>query len=294
MAASKRTTDPTSSKNSAFPTSRAATRQLERRPQASSTAQDGEDLHSPSPDALRSYLAALQTCAPLSREEELEIATAYVTTRQSALAEQLIRSNLRAVVKLAVQHRRADVGLLELIQEGNLGLIQAVERFEPERGIRLVTYASWWIRAYIRRYLQVHSPATLVHEPDTGKVRRLRGGSALREVPLQSPSGSDQNAPVDWLADDSPSAEALLVEHEDDQVKRLTLQRQLALLDPQEQTVIRWRFMHEEPRTLREIGEALSLSRQRIHQIETRACRKLTELADSRDRLPHPLSALCF
>lgn len=249
--------------------------------QVSSPKRAVAELQSGTPDALRSYLTSLKHCPPLSREAELEIALSYQSTRRPELAEALIRSNLRAVVKLATHYRRHDSNLLELIQEGNLGLMQAVQRFEPERGIRLVTYASWWIRAYIKRYLQVRTPATVETEYSTGRTRRVRGGSALREVPLDPVQADDQNSPSAWLADGTPSAEDQLLEFEAAKVQRYVLQQRMNVLDPQEQLVIRSRFLHETPMTLKEIGESLRLSRQRIHQIEARACRKLLEHAPS-------------
>ena len=94
----------------------------------------------------------LQKCIPMERDEEHRCASEYVKSRDPLLAERLITANLRLVVKIAKGYRRAHCDMRDLIQEGNLGLIHAVERFDPERGVKLSSYAAWWIRAYILKY----------------------------------------------------------------------------------------------------------------------------------------------
>src|SRR6266700_2770362 len=94
----------------------------------------------------------LQRCVPMERDEEHRCASEYVKGRDPLLAERLITSNLRLVVKIAKGYGRAHCDMRDLIQEGNLGLIHAVERFDPDRGVKLCSYAAWWIRAYILKY----------------------------------------------------------------------------------------------------------------------------------------------
>ena len=103
--------------------------------------------------SLAVYLRSLRAHAVLSREEEHELAVRYVQTHELAPARKLITANLRLVVKIAQEYRRAHRNLLDLIQEGNVGLIQAVQRYDPFRGVKLSTYAAWWIRAYILKFI---------------------------------------------------------------------------------------------------------------------------------------------
>src|SRR5262245_54253082 len=103
--------------------------------------------------SLAAYLRALRTHRVISREEEHELAVRYVQTHELAPARKLVIANLRLVVKIAQEYRRAHRNLLDLIQEGNVGLIQAVQRYDPFRGVKLSTYAAWWIRAYILKFI---------------------------------------------------------------------------------------------------------------------------------------------
>jgi RNA polymerase sigma-32 factor len=200
----------------------------------------------------------------------------------------LVRANLPAVVKIASRYQRPDVGLLELIQEGNLGLLQAVNRFDPDRGVRLVTYASWWIRAYVQRYLQgrqhhlgraVEHEAAPVPGPD-GVIPEphLAPHVLVREVSLDQPITSESRHPLSALiADESPDQETQFLDHEAEAVRHQWVADGMGGLDPQERRVIMSRYLRDQPRTLKEIGEELGLSRQRIHQIELKARRKLGE-----------------
>src|SRR3982750_761807 len=103
--------------------------------------------------SLSVYLQALRRYPLISREEEHELAVRYVETHERSTARKLITANLRLVVKISQEYRRAHRNLLDLIQEGNVGLIQAVQRYDPFRGVKLSTYAAWWIRAYILKFI---------------------------------------------------------------------------------------------------------------------------------------------
>src|SRR5882757_8782223 len=105
-----------------------------------------ETSHSPA--LLGRYIRDLRRCKPMTREHEHEVATEYRRTGDAHLAQQLVEANLRLVIKIAAEYSRFQGNLADLVQEGNLGLLDAVSRFEPERGVRLVSYAGWWIRAY--------------------------------------------------------------------------------------------------------------------------------------------------
>ncbi len=239
-------------------------------------------------DALTSYLRSLKDCPPLTREEETRLARKFRDEGDAEAGHQLVQANLRAVVKIASRYQRPDVGLIELIQEGNLGLLQAVNRFDPERGVRLVTYASWWIRAYVQRYLQgkrhnIIDRLDMDLNPegagDEGDGTRPRPKHIpVREISLDQPiTEGARNAIGSLIADDAPNQESLMLDHEAAQVRSRMVREGMGELDAQERQVIESRYLKDRPRTLKEIGEELGLSRQRIHQIELKARRKLGE-----------------
>lgn len=238
-------------------------------------------------DALSSYLRGLRDCPPLTREDEITLAHKFRDEGDSEAAHCLVRANLRAVVKIASRYQRPDVGLLELIQEGNLGLLQAVNRFDPDRGVRLVTYASWWIRAYVQRYLQgrQHHLGRVADSepqgigPDGQPLEPHHAPQMLaREISLDQPITNESRHPLSALiADESPDQETQYLDHEAEAVRHQWVADGMGGLDPQERQVIMSRYLREQPRTLKEIGEELGLSRQRIHQIELKARRKLGE-----------------
>jgi RNA polymerase sigma-32 factor len=242
-------------------------------------------------DALSSYLRGLRDCPPLTRDEEIRLAHRLRNDGDAEAAHCLVRANLRAVVKIASRYQRPDVGLLELIQEGNLGLLQAVNRFDPDRGVRLVTYASWWIRAYVQRYLQGRqhhigrsSDEPIMLGPDReGEEHHHSAHVPVREVSLDQPITSESRHPLSALiADESPDQESQYLDHEAEAVRHQWVTDGMGGLDPQERQVIMSRYLREQPRTLKEIGEELGLSRQRIHQIELKARRKLGEALKDR------------
>ena len=239
-------------------------------------------------DALTSYLRSLKDCPPLTREEETVLARKYRDEGDTQAGHKLVQANLRAVVKIASRYQRSDVGLLELIQEGNLGLLQAVNRFDPERGVRLVTYASWWIRAYVQRYLQGRQhhvlekledlPGHALQEGGKGSRRGRSRQVPVREVSLDRPITEGARSFLGTLiADDSPNQEAQYFDREAQSLRARLIRQGMVELDEQEQQVIQARYLKDRPRTLKEIGEELGLSRQRIHQIELKARKKLGE-----------------
>ncbi len=240
-------------------------------------------------DALTSYLRSLKDCPPLTREEETALARRYRDEGDREAGHKLVQANLRAVVKIAGRYQRADVGLLELIQEGNLGLLQAVNRFDPERGVRLVTYASWWIRAYVQRYLQgrqhhvlerLEESPELQREDDAPRSRRSRHRQVpVREISLDRPITDGARSVLGTLiADETPNQEVAYFARETQSLRARLIREGMVELDAQEQQVIQARYLKDRPRTLKEIGEELGLSRQRIHQIEVKARKKLGDV----------------
>jgi RNA polymerase primary sigma factor len=259
------------------------------------------------PDALRLYLKEISKFPQLSPEEEKDLGVRVQKGDEEAFRK-LIEANLRFVVAMAKKYARSGYPLHELINEGNLGLIEAVSRFDPTRGVRFITYASWWIRqailAAIAHHGQVFSiPPKLKHELyrfDT-KVARLTQELGHRpsvdeiskglgmteddvrgmmegpptEVSLSALVGEESETRLEDLIEDqsvAPVDEMLIAQSFEEQLQTL-----LSQLDDKERVIIERRFGlgDREPQTLAEIGSDMNLSRERIRQIEERALGKL-------------------
>ena len=259
------------------------------------------------PDMLRLYLKDIAKYPQLTAEEERFLAERARSGDEDS-SRHLVESNLRFVVALAKKYARSGYPIHELINEGNMGLIEAASRFDPARGVRFVTYAGWWVRqailAAIARYGQVfHLPPKLKHEmyQFQKKVSRLTQelghkpsveemSSSFRmpeaeveemiqgppsEVSLDASIASDTDLTLqDILPDESltPLDEALIRKSFEEQLYLL-----LEQLDAKERLIVERRFglSDREPETLAEIGEDLKLSRERVRQIEERALDKL-------------------
>jgi RNA polymerase primary sigma factor len=259
------------------------------------------------PDALRLYLKEISKFPQLTPEEEKEVGVRVQKGDEEAF-RRLIEANLRFVVAMAKKYARSGYPLHELINEGNLGLIEAVSRFDPSRGVRFITYASWWIRqailAAIAHHGQVFSlPPKLKHElyRFETKVARLTQELGRRpsvdeiskelgmteedvrgmmegpptEVSLSTPVGEENETRLEDLIEDpsvAPVDEVLIAQSFEEQLQTL-----LSQLDDKERVIIERRFGlgDRDPQTLAEIGSDLHLSRERIRQIEERALLKL-------------------
>jgi RNA polymerase primary sigma factor len=259
------------------------------------------------PDTLRLYLKDIARFPQLTPEEERELGR-RARQGDEAASWKLVESNLRFVISMARKFSRSGYPLHELINEGNLGLIEAASRFDPERGVRFVTYAGWWVRqailAAIARYGQVFNlPPKLKHElyrfqskvsaltqelghkPSVEEMSRrfsmseaaveemIQGPPA--EVSLEAPLGGNVDLRLeDVLPDESltPLDEALIRKSLEEQLYLL-----LGQLDPKERLIVERRFglADREPETLAQIGDDLKLSRERVRQIEERALGKL-------------------
>jgi RNA polymerase primary sigma factor len=259
------------------------------------------------PDTLRLYLKEISRFPQLTPEEEQDLGARAQKGDQDAFRK-LIESNLRFVVAMAKKYARSGYPLHELINEGNMGLIEAASRFDPGRGVRFITYASWWIRqailAAIAHYGQVFKlPPKLKHElyrfesrvarltqelghrPSVDEisrelgmkekdVRELMEGTPT-EISLSTPVGEQDEAHLEDLIKDpavTPVDEVLIARSLEEQLQTL-----LSQLDEKERLIIERRFGlgDDEPQTLAEIGSELHLSRERIRQIEERAIGKL-------------------
>jgi RNA polymerase sigma-32 factor len=261
------------------------------------------------------YLQEIRRFPMLEPEEEYMLAKSWREHGDADAAHRLVTSHLRLVAKIAMGYRGYGLPISELISEGNVGLMQAVKRFEPDRGFRLATYAMWWIRASIQEYV-LHSwslvkmGTTAAQKKLFFNLRRLKGQlQAIDEgdlppetvkriadqlnVPeddvvqmnrrLASPDHS-LNAPLqaggegewqDWLVDEGPDQETTLGESEELSQRRVMLDAALGKLNARERHILVERRLTEEPKTLEELSAEYGISRERVRQIEVRAFEKL-------------------
>jgi RNA polymerase sigma-32 factor len=264
---------------------------------------------------LSRYLQDIRKFPMLQPEEELELARRWRATEDEQAAHRLVTSHLRLVAKIAMGYRGYGLPVGELISEGNVGMMQAVKRFDPDRGFRLATYAMWWIRAAIQEYI-LHSwslvkmGTTAAQKKLFFNLRRLKGQmAALEEGDLQpeqvakiahtlqvpeqdvvsmnrrlSAPDNSLNAPVradsegewqDWLVDDSDNQETVLAESEDMGNRKQLLGDALKTLNERERHILIERRLKDEPTTLEELSQQYNISRERVRQIEVRAFEKL-------------------
>ena len=266
---------------------------------------------------LRRYMQDIRKFPMLTLEEEQALSRRLRDHQDMDAAHKLVTSHLRLVAKIAMGYRGYGLPINEVIAEGNIGLMQAVKRFEPERGFRLATYAMWWIRASIQEYILrswslVKMGTTAAQKKLFFNLRRVKGQiEALEEgdlrpehvkeiatklgVPqeevvnmnrrLASPDSS-LNTPVaadtdsewqDWLADDTLDQETVLAESEELEERRTLLSTALEELTPRERDILEARRLRDDPVTLEDLSVKYDISRERVRQIEVRAFEKLQE-----------------
>lgn len=210
-------------------------------------------------EALRPYLRAARVQAPLSREEEHALA---VRAREGDVAarDRLVRQNLPLVVAVARKQRRGTLRLEELVQEGNLGLLRAVEKFDPSAGTRFSTYAVWWIRAYVWKYLKQARSAV---RPQSGTVARA-------DYSLDSPIGDadDDTSFLDRIEDDGPGVHESYAAAEGARQLRSSLERVRGRIGELGWDIVHRRLQQDPPDTLEEIGKRWGVSRERVRQVE--------------------------
>ncbi len=263
--------------------------------------------------SVSAYMTDIHRKELLTREEENALAARWVADADEAAAAELIQRNLRFVVKVAMGYRKYGVPLPDLIQEGNMGLIRAVEKFDPERGTRLISYAVWWIKAYIQshiiqtwslvrigttqaqRRLFYKLPKALATsrvdgESSETRIKRLAGELDARpkDVVLMMNTLRGRDLSLDVPLDEEggttfgdrvrardPNPEVASAESEDQSFRRELLEQAVSRLSQREQKIIRLRHLGHDSMTLREVGAELGLSRERIRQLEAQALRKL-------------------
>jgi len=264
-------------------------------------------------DPLSRYLAEIRRFPILSREQESAIARRYFKYRTPEDAYRLVTANLRLVVKIANAFARASRNLLDLIQEGNVGLMEAVKNFDPYRGIRFPSYAVWWVRAYIYRFLinnwrlvkigttqaqrklffnlrkeserleaEGFTPQPKLLAQRMGvkesEVREMQERMAQSEVSLDAPAGSEDETRVgDLIPDAAWNPEETASGAEWREFAREKVEQFAATLKDKELEIFRTRLLAEEPPTLQEIGARFGISRERVRQIESRLKRRLKE-----------------
>jgi RNA polymerase primary sigma factor len=209
-------------------------------------------------DELAPYLKAVRDFPPLSREEEH---TAAVRARRGDMAakQKLVRHNLAFVVAIARKQRRGTVRLDDLIQEGNVGLMRAVEKFDPGAGTRFSTYAVWWIRAYVGKYLK---EARSTVRPQSGTV-------AQPDMSLDSAVDEDgETTHLERIEDDGPGPEDLYLQTEGDRDVREALGKVRKRIGELGWDIVHNRLEQDQPRTLEEIGKRWGVSRERVRQVE--------------------------
>ncbi|MEJ2715672.1 MAG: RNA polymerase factor sigma-32 [Deltaproteobacteria bacterium] len=262
-------------------------------------------------DGLRIYLSQIEHYPVLSREEENTLALNYRDNADEEAAQVLITSNLRFVIKVALGYRNYGAKLMDLIQEGNIGLMKAVERFDPDRGYRLISYAIWWIKAYIQNYI-IRS-WSLVKIGTTQAQRKLfyriadlpeardqehhmeNVAKLARKIKVTEDEVIDMVARMrahdlsldDLIAESSrDSFTDTLKDHRPDQEETLSWFQErrelkewadgaLEALNPREKYIVEKRILSEEPVTLKELGAHFGITRERARQIERTALDKL-------------------
>lgn len=263
----------------------------------------------------RRYIASSMRAPYLERDHEQSLARGWRDEGDEAALHELIESHARLVVRVAWDFRRSGLPLGDLVQEGNIGLAQAASRFDPERGVRFSTYASWWIMAEIQDFILrntsiVRFATTPTHRSLFFKLRRIRSrqqlnpdgtlpaekreqlakdlGVRIAEVERVDSSlarndqslnatraDDDQEEMMDFLADPGPNPEEIAVTNLDGAVRNDKLRQAIDLLSDREQRIIKCRFLEDRRATLAEIGEEFGVSKERIRQLEGKALAKL-------------------
>jgi len=264
---------------------------------------------------LTHYLKEIRRFPMLERQEEYVLAKRWREHGDRNAAHKLVTSHLRLVTKIAWDYRGYGLPISEAISEGNVGLMQAVERFEPEKGFRLATYAMWWIKASIQEYLlrswslvkmgttanqrklffnlrKAQSKISILNDGDMRLdqvkiIARRIGVTDTDVIYMNRRLGGDAslNAPIrddgnsgewqDWLVDESPDQETTLAASEEFDKRRKTLSDALIVLNERERRIFETRRLAEEQITLAELAEEFGLSRERVRQIEVSAFEKV-------------------
>ncbi|HMK74740.1 MAG TPA: RNA polymerase sigma factor RpoH [Thermodesulfobacteriota bacterium] len=263
-------------------------------------------------NSLETYLVQINRFPLLTQEEEFQLAVKYRKYDDIEAAQKLITSNLRFVVKIAFEYKSYGVKIQDLIQEGNIGLMMAVKKFNPYKGYRFISYAIWWIRAYMQNFIiktwslvkigTTQAQKKLFYK--IGKVRKaleadgenekryellardldvakkdiieMEQRMSSRDLSLDTPFDEGKELThLELLREESPNQEEAIAQEEEKKIREREVQNAMKRLNEKEVYVIKSRIMAEEPLTLQQIGDHLKLSRERVRQIESEALKKL-------------------
>jgi RNA polymerase sigma-32 factor len=270
---------------------------------------------------LSHYLDEIRRFPMLEPQEEYMLAKSWREHGDRDAAHKLVTSHLRLVAKIAMGYRGYGLPISEVVSEGNVGLMQAVKRFEPEKGFRLATYAMWWIKASIQEYIlrswslvkmgttanqkklffnlrKAKSKINALEDgdlrPDQNKlIAKSLGVTEQDVIDMNRRLGGDAslNAPIreegdagewmDWLKDDSPSQERVLADSEESDNRHKALIEALDVLNERERRIFEARRLADDPITLEELAEEFGVSRERVRQIEVRAFEKVQKAVKS-------------
>ncbi len=266
-------------------------------------------------DALQAYMREVRRHPLLSTEEEHTLAVEYAKSQDVDIAARLVTANLRLVVKLAYEYRRAFKNMMDLVQEGNIGLMQAVKRYDPYRGVKLSSYAAWWIRAYMLRFIlnnwrlvkigttqaqrklffnlskEKAKLTALGIEPSSAEIakrldvpesdvvemdRRLARADASLDTPVTSADGRSTTR-LELLPAGADSPEAATESAEMGQLLHAELEEFRKTLTGKDVQIFEKRLVADEPLTLQELGDEFGVSRERVRQLEVRLTGRLRE-----------------
>ncbi len=264
-------------------------------------------------DSFEHYMTQINRYDILDRSQEVELARRYRSDNDLDAAHQLICANLRFVVKVANEYRRYGFRQLDLVQEGNIGLMLAVNKFDPERGIRLISYAVWWIRAYIQNFVmrswslvkiggsRAQKKLFFKLKQTQSEMRSLTGSAPVADLAEKLEvsekdieematmmSGRDSSLDVELFAGEDYTRLDRLVEQRSNQEDELAekqehrqlqeqVQQALQVLNERERHIVQRRLLDEETATLQNLADEYDISRERVRQIEQNALRKVKE-----------------
>ena len=263
---------------------------------------------------LSAYLTQIKKFPMLDAEEEYMLAKNWRSTGNLKSAEKLVTSHLRLVAKIAMGYKGYGLPLNEMISEGNIGLMQAVKKFEPEKGFRLATYAMWWIKASIQEYIlrswslvkigtttaqkklffnlkKIKNQIAPKSEGDLRKddVKNIAKTLAVseeevvsmnrrlsgKEQSLNSPIGEDGDEWQDWVVDNQMDQELKFAQQEEIEQRKDLLKNSIKILNDREKEILHARSLSDDPSTLEDLSKKFKISRERIRQIENKAFEKL-------------------
>ena len=263
---------------------------------------------------LSSYLVQIKKFPMLAAEEEYMLAKSWKERGDIKSAEKLVTSHLRLVAKIAMGYRGYGLPVSEIISEGNVGLMQAVKKFDPERGFRLATYAMWWIKAGIQEYILrswslVKIGTTTAQKKLFFNLKKLKNQISPKsegdlkdqhvkeisqrlnvskeevvsmnrrlsgqEASLNTPIGEDGDEWQDWLADKTMDQELTLSQNQELEERKNLLKESMVILNNREKEILNYRRLNEKPATLEELSKKYKISRERIRQIENKAFEKI-------------------